>query len=109
MKQATVAEYRLAVAVLARRSATKAVKARLKAQGVNLSYVPARDIAALARDYLAEHRVFFVVEAKQAIATWPEFARWRCAGISNSVQTQSPPKSTTSAVQNSSANWRANR
>jgi hypothetical protein len=99
MKQATVAEHRLAVAVLARRSATKAVKARLKAQGVNLSYVPARDINALARDYLAEHRAFFVVEAKQAIATWPEFARWRCAEIASDAQSQEQPKSITSAVQ----------
>jgi hypothetical protein len=103
MKQATVAEYRLAVMVLARRSATKAVKARLKAQGVNLSYVPARDIAALGRDYLAEHRAFFVVEAKQAIATWPEFARWRCAEIATNAQSKIEPISITSAVQMSGA------
>jgi hypothetical protein len=99
MKQATVAEHQLAVMVLARRSATKAVKARLKAQGINLSYVPFRDIAALARDYLAEHRAFFVVEAKQAIATWPEFARWRCAEIASDAQKENEPKSITSAVQ----------
>jgi hypothetical protein len=103
MKQATVAEHRLAVAVLARRSATKAVKARLKAQGVNLSYVPARDIAAMARDYLAEHRAFFVVEAKQAIATWPEFARWRCAEIESDAQSKIEPISMGSAVQISGA------
>ncbi len=99
MKQATIAEHQLAVMVLARRSATKAVKARLKAQGVNLSRVPFRDINALARDYLAEHRAFFVVEAKQAIATWPEFARWRCAEIASDAQTGERPKSITSAVQ----------
>jgi hypothetical protein len=60
---------------------------------------PARDINALARDYLAEHRAFFVVEAKQAIATWPEFARWRCAEIASDAQSQEQPKSITSAVQ----------
>jgi hypothetical protein len=103
MKQANVAEHRLAVAVLARRSATKAVKARLKAQGVNLSRVPFRDIAALARDYLAEHRAFFVVEAKQAIATWPEFARWRCAEIASNAQSKIEPISITSTVQMSGA------
>ena len=69
--------HRLAVMVLARRSARKAVKARLKAQGIRVSLVPVRDINALANDYLADHRAFFVVEAKQAIATWPGFARWR--------------------------------
>jgi hypothetical protein len=98
-KLATVAEYRLAVMVLARRSATKVVKARLKAHGVNLSHVPVQDIAAMARDYLAEHRAFFVVEAKQAIATWPGFARWRCAEIASDAQTEEQPKSITSAVQ----------
>jgi hypothetical protein len=103
MKQATVAEHQLAVMVLARRSATKAVKARLKAQGVNLSYVPARDIAALARDYLAHNRAFFVVEAKQAIATWPGFARWRCAEIASDAQSNIEPISTTSTVQMSGA------
>ena len=103
MKQATLAEYRLAVAVLARRSATKAVKVRLKARGININYIPFRDIAALARDHLAEHRAFFVVEAKQAIATWPEFARWRCAEIASDAQSQTEPISTTSAVQMSGA------
>jgi hypothetical protein len=83
MKQATVAEHQLAIAVLARRSARKAVETRLKAQGVKVSFVPLREINALANDYLAEHRAFFVVEAKQAIATWPGFARWRlpCADM----------------------------
>ncbi len=99
MKQATIAERQLAVMTLARRSATKTVKAQLKAQGVKLTYVPSRDIAALARDYLAQNRAFFIVEAKQAIATWPEFARWRCAEIASDAQTGERPKSITSAVQ----------
>ena len=77
MKQATVAEHQLAIAVLARRSARKAIEAKLKAQGVKVSFVPLREINALANNHLAEHRAFFVVEAKQAIATWPGFARWR--------------------------------
>ncbi len=103
MKQATIAEHQLAVMVLARRSATKAVKARLKAQGVNLSYVPGRDINALARDYLANNRAFLVFEAKQAIATWPEFARWRCAEIASDAQSREQSKSITSTVQISCA------
>jgi hypothetical protein len=77
MKQATVVEHQLAIAVLAMRSARKAVEARLKAQGVKVSSVPPRQINALAQGYLAEHRAFFVAEAKQAIATWSGLARWR--------------------------------
>jgi hypothetical protein len=69
--------HRQAVMVLARRSARKAIEARLRAQGVRVSFVPLHEINALANDYLAEHRAFFVVEAKQAIATYPGFARWR--------------------------------
>jgi hypothetical protein len=78
--------------VLARRSARKAIEARLKAQGVKVSFVPLREINALANDYLAEHRAFFVVEAKQAIATWPGFARWRlpCADIKTKVKIRTP-------------------
>jgi len=77
MKQATVVEHQLAILVLARRSARKAIEAKLKAQGVKVSSVPPRQINALAQGYLAERRAFFVAEAKQAIATWPGFARWR--------------------------------
>jgi hypothetical protein len=87
--------------VLARRSARKAIEARLKGQGVRVSFVPPSVINALTNDYLAEHRAFFVVEAKQAIATRPVFARWRLpsANVLNDAQKQSEPKSTTSAVQ----------
>ena len=77
MKQATVAEHQLAIAVLAKRSARKAIEARLKAQGVKVSFVPLREVNALTNDYLAEHWAFFVAEAKQPIATWPGFKRWR--------------------------------
>jgi hypothetical protein len=44
------------IAVLARRRARIAVKADLKARGIRLSYVPVREIAALAKDYLIAHR-----------------------------------------------------
>src|SRR6516225_6589350 len=74
---ATVVEHQLAILVLARRSARKAIEAKLKAQGVKVSSVPPRQINALAQGYLAERRAFFVAEAKQAIATCPRFARWR--------------------------------
>jgi hypothetical protein len=95
--------HRQAVMLLARRSARKAIEARLKAQGVKVSFVPLYEINALANDYLAEHRAFFVAEAKQAIASWPGFARWRlpCANIKTNEQSREQPKSITSAVRNS--------
>jgi hypothetical protein len=101
--QERIQQHRLAVMVLARRSARKAVVARLKGQGVRVSQVPPSEITALTNDYLAQHRAFFVVEAKQAIATRPGLARWRLrsANISSDAQKQSEPISTTSRVQNS--------
>jgi hypothetical protein len=95
--------HRQAVMVLARRSARKAIEAKLKAQGVKVSFVPLREINALTNAYLAEHRAFFIVEAKQAIATWPGFVRWRLpsADIKSAAQSRERPKSITSAVRNS--------
>ena len=75
--QERIQQHRQAVMMLARRSARKAIEARLKGQGVRVSQVPPSEINALTNDYLAEHRAFFVIEAKQAIATRPAFARWR--------------------------------
>ena len=100
--QERLQQHRLAVMVLARRSARKAIEAK-QGQGVRVSLVPPCEINALTNDYLAEHRAFFVVEAKQAIATRPGFARWRlpCADVSSDAQTETQPKSITSAVQNS--------
>jgi hypothetical protein len=99
--QERIQQHRLAVMVLARRSARKAVEAKLKGQGINPMRVPPCEIMALTNAYLAEHRAFFIVEAKQAIATRPAFARWRLpsANISSDAQKQSEPKSTISAVQ----------
>jgi hypothetical protein len=74
--QERIQQHRQAVMVLAKRSARKAIEARLKGQGVNVMHVLLPEIMALTNDYLAEHRAFFVVEAKQAIATWPGFTRW---------------------------------
>ena len=69
--QERIQQHRQAVMMLARRSARKAIEARLKGQGVRVSQVPPSEINALTNDYLAEHRAFFVIEAKQAIATRP--------------------------------------
>jgi hypothetical protein len=100
-----IQQHRQAVMLLARKSARKAVEAKLKAQGVKVSLLPLCEINALTNDYLAEHRAFFVAEAKQAIAIWPGFARWRlpCADITSAAQSREQPKSITSAVRNSCA------
>jgi hypothetical protein len=72
-----LAKYRLAVATLARREATKAIKAQLREQGVNLSEVPVRTIRMFADAYFNVHCERLVAEAKQIIATSPLFERWR--------------------------------
>jgi len=87
--------------VLARRSARKAIEAKLKGQGVRVSFVPPCEIMTLTNDYLAKHRAFFVVEAKQAIATRRGFKRWRlpdCVNVKINAQTEKQPISTTSST-----------
>ena len=96
--------HRQAVIQLARRAAIKAVNANLKAEGARLTLAPPRTIRLFANAYFAVHRDELIAKAEHAIATWPGFARWRlpCADINNSAQSGNEPKSTTSAVQNSS-------
>ena len=52
-----------------------------------------------------------MAEAEKTVATSPLFARYRLpsANLTSDVQKESEPKSTTSAVQNSSANRRADQ
>jgi hypothetical protein len=110
--QEKIQRHRYAVLTLAHQSAQKAVKRQLRAQGVRLWDVTAKDISIQARAWLEVHREELIAEAEHAIATYPGFGRWRlpdCAELSTAAQTQSPPKSTTSVVQNSSANWRADQ
>jgi hypothetical protein len=45
----------VAVNVLARFAAKNAVKEQLRAQGIRLTYVPAREMVALSKQYLATH------------------------------------------------------
>ena len=98
-------DHRQAVMVLARRSAIKAIKAKLRAQGIRLTLVLPKDINVLANDYLAQHGERLRVEAAHAIATYPGLARWRlpCADISTDAQKENEPRSITSAVQMSGA------
>jgi len=91
--------------MLALMRAKKAIKARLRSQGVRLTLVLPKDINAQAREYLIEHREQLMAEAEQIIATSPLFARYRlpCAELLNDPQKQNEPKSTTSSLQISGA------
>jgi len=95
--------HRAAVLTLARMRAKKAVLLELRAQGFKPQHFSAREIAVLTEYYLNQHRAKLMAEAEEAIATWPGFARWRCAELTTDAQSASEPKSTTSVVQMSGA------
>jgi hypothetical protein len=86
--------HRRAVMVLAHQSAQRAVKARLRARGVRLWDVTAKDISIRARAWFDAHREELIAEAEQVIATSPLFAYLR-----TNAQKENEPKSITSAVQ----------
>jgi hypothetical protein len=69
--------HRLAVMTLARIRAKKSVLFALRAQGLKPQHFSAREIAVLADFYLNQHRERLLMEATEAIATWPGFAGWR--------------------------------
>jgi len=104
-REAAIAKHNQAVAMLARRAANNAIKARLREQGVRITLMMPKDINAPAYEYLAEHRERLRAEAEHIIATSPHFKAWRlpCAEISSDAQTQTQAKSTTSALQISGA------
>jgi hypothetical protein len=95
--------HRLAVMTLARMRAKKSVLLALRAQGLKSQHFSARDIAVLSDHYLNQHRDRLVAEAEEAIATWPDFAAWRCAEFNNNAQTGNEAESIASVVQS----WRA--
>ncbi len=92
-----------AIATLARLAAVMAVKRRLHCQGAKVHRIPAREISALAQEYLKQHRARLIAEAAQLIATSPAFQRWRCADIERFAQDAKPRKTGTSVVQISGA------
>jgi hypothetical protein len=97
--------HRSAVMTLARMRAKKAVLLALRAQGLKPQDFSAREIGALTDYYVNQHRSRLMAEAAEAIATWPGFAQWRLpsANIETNAQSESEPKSITSAVQMSGA------
>jgi hypothetical protein len=107
--EVAMSRHRWAVNTLARQSAIKAIKRQFQAQGVRLSEVPTKVIHILADAYLDVHREQLVAEAEKTIATWPGFARWRCANLSSDAQTKEAHKSIASTVQISGAEGKANQ
>jgi hypothetical protein len=76
--QQRMLRHRAAVMTLARMRAKKAVLLALRAEGLRTQDFSAREIAVLVDYYLNQHRARLIAEAEEVIATWPEFARWRC-------------------------------
>jgi hypothetical protein len=87
-------EHRTAVAVLARQSAKRALKAQLKAEGLKVSQFSAKDISIRADAWFDAHRAELIAEAEQVIATSPLFVYLRI-----NAQKENEPKSTTSTLQ----------
>ena len=67
--QAQLRVMSVAVMVLARRNAIKAVKRQFQAQGVKLQRMAHREIVAAAGEYLANHPEL-IEEAKQTVRRW---------------------------------------
>lgn len=70
-------QHQLAVRVLALQRAKKSVQAQIRAKGQRISDYSAKEISHLAHAELERNRERLMAEAAEAIATWPEFARWR--------------------------------
>jgi hypothetical protein len=75
--QERVQRHRSAVITLAMQRAKKAVKDQLRARGVKLIEVKAKDIRILADAYFDVHRAELITEAADTINTSPFFERWR--------------------------------
>ena len=65
-----IVEHRIAVITLARQAATKVVKAHLRARGLKLVHFTAAEIAKLAEDYLDQHGIELIAEARETIPRW---------------------------------------
>jgi hypothetical protein len=78
--------HRWAVITLARGQAKKSVLQELRARGLKSHHFSAREICLLTNEYLTQHRPRLIAEAEEIIATWPGFARWRCAELNNDAQ-----------------------
>ena len=67
--QARLRTMSVAVMVLARRNAVKAVEQQFRAQGVKLQRMAHREVVAAAGEYLANHPEL-IAEAKETVLRW---------------------------------------
>jgi hypothetical protein len=67
--------------VIARMRAKKAVVAQLRAQGLKPQHYSAREIGLMADDYFDQHREPLINKAVEDVASFPEFAHYRCAEL----------------------------
>jgi len=97
-----------AARALAQMRARQAVKDQLKRQGLKPTHYSAKEISALAREYLLQHRDDLMLEAAVSITAWIEqgdfgkraqraAAEAQCEKIKTYAQNISGPKSATSA------------
>jgi hypothetical protein len=61
-----------AVAALVQRSAVEATKHELRAKGIKPQHMPMREIVAMAKDYIAQHRAELIAEARPIVDRWTE-------------------------------------
>jgi hypothetical protein len=93
--------FRSAVRTIALFKAKKAVQAQIRARGERIAQYSCREISVLANAHFAQHQEELINRATAVVVTFREFAG--CANLVTAAQTQSPPKSTTSAVHLSGA------
>jgi hypothetical protein len=92
------------IATLARQSAIKAIKERLRAQGVKLSHVSARDIGFWADAYIEANRQVLVEQAIEIVNKSPTFRKFyereqrERAKLRSNAQFRKPCSDTTISV-----------
>jgi hypothetical protein len=95
IQQTAAVRIATAAHILAQLSARNAVKDQLRKQGLKVSHYAARDITAMACEYLIEHRSELLPPAIETITRWTlagEFGkraqRALCAKLNTEAQTQ---------------------
>jgi hypothetical protein len=97
-----------AVKILARLAAKRIVQAKLREEGVRVTLFPHAELMRLSGEYLANHPELYqqALERAQRMTAEGVFGkRAQRAYLKTSEQTQSEPKSTTSAVHISGSEW----
>jgi hypothetical protein len=99
IQQSRTVRITIAAHVLAQHQARKCVKAELQRRGEKVSHYAARDISALAQEYLSEHRYELMPPAIETVTRWTlagEFGKRaqralvqaQCAKLNTEAQTQ---------------------